>query len=58
MSFPNLNLPTNANELLRSLKSESEEYWQKRGAEQALNLFKEMSERVPAYKDFLKKTKC
>lgn len=42
---------------LEQLKTKSEGYWLKRGEDVALNLFQLMSERVPAYKDFLKKHK-
>jgi phenylacetate-CoA ligase len=41
--------------LQRLLKKKPERYWQKRGERMALKLFREMSERVPAYKDFLAK---
>ncbi len=41
----------------RDLKKFPEEYWLKRGEQMALDLFKEMSVRVPAYKDFLKEHK-
>jgi phenylacetate-CoA ligase len=41
--------------LQKLLKSKPERYWQKRGEKMALSLFREMSERVPAYKDFLAK---
>ncbi len=37
------------------LKSLPEYFWMKRGEKMALGLFKQMSSRVPAYKDFLKK---
>ncbi|KKR11036.1 MAG: hypothetical protein UT39_C0012G0058 [Candidatus Woesebacteria bacterium GW2011_GWA1_39_21] len=37
------------------LKTKPEEYWVRRGENRALKLFKLMSQRVPAYKDFLKK---
>lgn len=40
--------------LLRELRSLPEEYWIGRGQEMALDLFHQMSRRVPAYKDFLK----
>ena len=43
--------------LERKLKTEPEEYWIKRGENRAVKLFKLMSQRVPAYKDFLKKSK-
>ncbi len=41
----------------RELKIQPEEYWLKRGEARVLSLFQLMSERVPAYKDFLKKNK-
>ena len=44
-----------ASGLLRQLRSKPESFWLKRGEKMAINLFKEMSVRVPAYKDFLKK---
>lgn len=54
--FPETTLPSTASELLGLLKTRSEaNYWIKRGETQALKLFSEMSQRVPAYKDFLKK---
>lgn len=43
--------------LLDELKTRPEEYWIKRGEVRALELFKQMSSRVPAYKDFLRKNK-
>lgn len=43
--------------LLRNLKSKNEDYWIKRGEKRVLKLFREMAQRVPAYKDFLKKHK-
>lgn len=42
-------------QLQRELKRKPEEYWLKRGEHLALRLFRSMAERVPAYKDFLKK---
>lgn len=47
----------NVPKLQKSLKSKPEWYWSKRGREMALELFHNMSERVPAYKDFLKQHK-
>jgi phenylacetate-CoA ligase len=43
--------------LLTRLKKEPESGWIKRGERRALSLFRLMSQRVPAYKDFLKKKK-
>ncbi len=43
--------------LLKKLKKEDEDFWIKRGQKMALGLFYSMAERVPAYKDFLKKNK-
>jgi len=40
-----------------NLRSKSEDFWVKRGEKRVLELFKLMSKRVPAYKDFLKKEK-
>ena len=40
--------------LLTKLHNESEKYWINKGEKRALQLFKEMSVRVPAYRDFLK----
>lgn len=40
-------------ELQRMLKDKPESYWAGRGESMALGLFHEMSERVPAYQDFL-----
>lgn len=39
----------------KELRERPGEYWRERGERAALALFKEVSERVPAYKDFLKK---
>src|SRR3989344_5253736 len=39
------------------LNTKQEAYWIKRGENRALELFRLMSKRVPAYKDFLKKNK-
>lgn len=41
--------------LLEDLKTKPEDYWIKKGEEKALDLFRQMSKRVPAYKDFLRK---
>jgi phenylacetate-CoA ligase len=41
--------------LQKLLIEKPEEYWTERGEKMALKLFHEMAERVPAYKDFLKK---
>jgi phenylacetate-coenzyme A ligase PaaK-like adenylate-forming protein len=41
--------------LQKNLKIKPESYWVKRGEKMALQLFHEMAERVPAYKDFLGK---
>ena len=46
-----------AEEALRALRDSEASIWDKRGESAALSLFKEASERVPAYKDFLKKNK-
>ncbi len=43
--------------LQQRLKNEPEEVWIRRGQQMALELFHDMSERVPAYKDFLEKLK-
>lgn len=43
--------------LLNDLKTKPEQYWIKRGEKMALHLFRQMAERVPAYKDFLLKNK-
>lgn len=51
-------LPDNLKDIkkiLKELKEGKESSFVKRGEEMALNLFREMSERVPAYKKFLKK---
>lgn len=41
--------------LQKLLKSRPESFWQKRGEAMALQLFHDMAEHVPAYKDFLAK---
>ena len=41
----------------RALREEGENFWQKKGEHKALALFHEAAERVPAYKNFLKKNK-
>lgn len=43
--------------LLKQLKVRPEEYWVKRGEKRVLELFHLMAQRIPAYKDFLKKNK-
>lgn len=43
-----------AQHLQELLKSKPESYWIERGEQMALQLFHEMSKRVPAYQDFLK----
>jgi len=40
---------------LEYLRNDPPESWERRGQKMALKLFHEMAERVPAYKDFLKK---
>lgn len=47
----------NIKKLLLALKTKPEEFWIEKGEARALKLFKLMSERVPAYKDFLRKNK-
>lgn len=44
----------NVNALLRDLKIKPEEFWLKRGELRLLKLFKQASQRIPAYKQFLK----
>lgn len=44
-----------ADKLFKELKEKEEAYWIRRGEDMALELFFEMSTRVPAYKKFLKK---
>lgn len=41
----------------KMLREKGEDFWAKEGEKKALRLFHEMAERVPAYKDFLKKNK-
>ena len=55
MDFDILNIPIK--DLEKKLKTEPEDFWVKRGEKMALGLFKKMSKRVPAYKDFLEKNK-
>jgi len=64
MSYPDKNdvykLPRifqDTNKLQQSLKNKPESYWRSRGNTMALRLFREMSTRVPAYKDFLAKNR-
>lgn len=45
----------NIKTLQKRLHKNPEDYFKKKGEERALKLFHEMSRRVPAYKDFLKK---
>lgn len=47
----------NAELLQRRLHTEPEKMWAHRGANRALELFHEMAQHVPAYKDFLKANK-
>lgn len=47
----------NPKSLLLNLKRKGDTYWVKRGEESSLKLFKEMANRVPAYRSFLKKNK-
>ena len=44
-----------ASKLLRELHSRPENYWYRRGEQATLQLFHQMSERVPAYQDYLAK---
>lgn len=53
----NSSLFKNPPELLNKLKTKPENYFLKRGEKMALELFQQMSRRVPAYKSFLKKNK-
>ena len=46
---------TDVKELQGLLKNKPEKQWNKLGEKMALKLFKDMSQNVPAYKDFLKK---
>ena len=46
----------NTIKLSRLLKTKPGKYWQHRGEKKTLKLFHEMADRVPAYKDFLKKS--
>ncbi len=46
---------SNTEKLEHALKTKPERFWIKRGEDMALELFHEMSQRVPAYKDFLKR---
>jgi phenylacetate-CoA ligase len=41
----------------KMLREKGEDFWREAGEKKALRLFHEMAERVPAYKDFLKKNK-
>lgn len=47
----------NSKKILQDLKKKSENFWVKNGEIMSLRLFREMSQGVPAYKDFLKKNK-
>jgi phenylacetate-CoA ligase len=47
----------NIEKLIKDLRTRPESYWLKRGELKVLKLFSEMSHRVPAYKDFLRKNK-
>lgn len=47
----------NIPKLQKELKTRPENYWNTRGNKMAMKLFHEMAQRVPAYKDFLKKRK-
>jgi len=48
---------TTIEQVLKALHTKPERYWIERGERRALGLFHQMAERVPAYKDFLKKNK-
>lgn len=48
---------TNVAKLTEKLGKNSEAYWNRKGSKKAIDLFHQMSQRVPAYKDFLKKNK-
>ncbi|MCC2666574.1 MAG: hypothetical protein K0S63_490 [Gammaproteobacteria bacterium] len=45
------------NDFEKLLQKEDETFWLKKGEKKALKLFHEVAERVPAYKNFLKKNK-
>jgi phenylacetate-coenzyme A ligase PaaK-like adenylate-forming protein len=49
--------PFDINDFEKLLQNEDETFWMKKGEKKALKLFHEAAERVPAYKDFLKKHK-
>lgn len=51
--FYNIDLEKSA----KALESSAPEYWEERGQKMALDLFHKASDRVPAYKDFLKRNK-
>jgi phenylacetate-CoA ligase len=56
----NLQVPPkyrNITKLLKDLRDVSEEKWIRAGERRVLKLFKEMAERVPAYRDFLRRHK-
>jgi phenylacetate-CoA ligase len=56
--YPNLaRRLRNVPQLQQDLKTMPEAHWKARGNKMALQLFREMAERVPAYKDFLAKRK-
>ncbi len=46
-----------AKKVIKDLKKVPESNWIKRGEKMALDLFQQMSKRVPAYKDWLQKNK-
>jgi phenylacetate-CoA ligase len=46
-----------AEQTIHDIKTKSSSYWAKEREQRALGLFHEAAERVPAYKDFLKKNK-
>jgi len=49
--------PADINRAIKDLRSHSAEYWEKRGEEMALNLFRWENMTTPAYSSFLKKHK-
>ncbi len=57
MDYFNDFIKSSPEKTLKDYRTQPDSYWKSIGEKMAIKLFKEMSERVPAYKDFLKKNK-
>lgn len=57
MNINNTEYEKNTDKILRRIKEKKSDYWIKAGEKASLKLFHDVAEKVPAYKDFLRKNK-